>query len=157
MRGREQLFGRFCHALVLCVDFNLFEVFFELVQVSVPDLGDSARFARGYHADAVHCADQDFELLFFHVRSPIGHDPPGGGPCFGLGCSVFVLVFTVEVVLVFIFVFEEVHVEPVHDGREEVVVVAGCCFGIELVPQFQLARSSQGLPTPAEAAELCHI
>ena len=53
MRGREQLFGGFGHAFVLGVDFNLFKVFLEFVQVSVPDLGDSARFARGHTADAL--------------------------------------------------------------------------------------------------------
>ena len=34
--GREQLLGGFGHALVLCVDFNLFKVFLEFVKVSVP-------------------------------------------------------------------------------------------------------------------------
>ena len=69
--GREQLFCSFGHALVLGVDFNLFEVFFELVKVSVPDLGDSARFSRGHTADAVHRVDQAFGLHSFHVRSPV--------------------------------------------------------------------------------------
>ena len=73
-----------------------------------------------------------------------------------VGGSVFV-AFAVEVVLVFIFVFEEVHVEPVHDGCEQVIVVAGGRFLLELVPHFQLARSSQGLPAPAEAGELWYM
>ena len=72
MCSREQLFARFGQPLVFSVDFNHFEVLFEFVEVSVPNLGDSARFARSHIADAVHRVDQAFGLQSFHVRSPVG-------------------------------------------------------------------------------------
>ena len=74
-----------------------------------------------------------------------------------VGGSVFVLVFAVEVVLVIVLLFIEVDIEPVHDGREQVIVVTRGRFRVELIPYLSLARSFQCPAAPPEAAELCHI
>ena len=52
---------------------------------------------------------------------------------------------------------EEVHIEPVHDGCEQVIVVARGRFLVELVPHLHLARSTQSFEAPAEAGELCYM
>ena len=70
--------------------------------------------------------------------------------------SVFV-AFAVEVVLVFIFVFEEVHVEPVHDGGEQVIVVARGRFLVELVPHVHLVIAAELTLCVTEQGELCYM
>ena len=68
-----------------------------------------------------------------------------------VGSVFFLFVF---VILVFV---TEADVEPVGEGREQVVVVPGSRFLVELVPHVHLVIAAELTLRHSEQAELCYM